>query len=265
MSEALTRRSLLVAAPAAGMAIASTSVQVPSGKPALLGGSPVRTKPFPAWPVYDKREEEALVEVVRSGHWFRGSGQMVKRFEQSYAKLTGAKFCLGTSSGTGALQTSLGALGVGPGDEVILPPYTFVATLNVILNMHALPVFVDSDLETAQIDASKIEAAITDRTAVMIPVHLAGGVADLDKIMPLAGKRKVAVVEDTCQSHLSEWRGRKAGTYGATGCFSFQASKNLNCGEGGALLSNDEELYEKCYAYHWNGGGRGEEVLGSAF
>jgi len=227
-----------------------------SAKPAILGGERAHPQRFPSWPVADQTDEQALAEVVRSKHWYRGNGQTVRRFEQAYAQLTGAKFCLATSSGTGALQTSLAALGVGPGDEVILPPYTFVATLNVILNHYALPVFVDSDLETAQIDARKIEQAITPKTAAMIPVHLAGSVADLDAILPVAAKHKVAVVEDTCQSHLAEWRKKKAGTFGATGCFSFQATKNLNCGEGGAILTNDEQLYEKCFAYHWNGSSR---------
>ncbi|MEK7405253.1 MAG: DegT/DnrJ/EryC1/StrS family aminotransferase [Acidobacteriota bacterium] len=255
----VTRRGFLAATPVAGAAMTPRKAGSPAEKPALLGGKRVRTEGFPSWPVFDQREEQALVEVLRSGRWFRGYGdaaRAIPRFEQAYARLTGARFCLATSSGTGALHTSLGALGVGPGDEVILPPYTFVATLNVILNVYALPVFVDSDLETAQVDARKIEAAITERTVAMIPVHLAGNVADLDTIMTVARKRKVAVVEDTCQSHLAEWRGRKAGTYGNTGCFSFQASKNLNCGEGGAILTNDEDLYEKCYAYHWNGGAR---------
>ncbi len=255
MKDQLTRRSLLTAA-SAGIAMPSPKAWAAPGKPAILGGSKARPQPFPSWPVADRTDEQAMVEVVRSKHWFRGNGENVNRFEQAYARLTGAKFCLATSSGTGALQTSLAALGVGPGDEVILPPYTFVATLNVILNLYALPVFVDSDLETAQIDARKIEAAITSKTTAMIPVHLAGAVADLDTILPMAQKHKVPVIEDTCQSHLAEWRKRKAGTFGATSCFSFQATKNLNCGEGGAILSNDEGLYEKCFAYHWNGSGR---------
>jgi dTDP-4-amino-4,6-dideoxygalactose transaminase len=246
----VTRRSLL-AAPAVGLA--ANTMNGEAGKPALLGGKAVRTGRFPAWPVFDQTEEEALVAVVRSGKWNRTSGANVKRFEETYGRLTGAKFCIATSSGTGALQSSLAALGVGPGDEVILPPYTFVATLNVILNVHALPVFVDSDLETGLIDAHKIEGAITERTAAIIPVHLAGSVADLDSILPVAKKHNVAVIEDTCQSHLSEWRNRKAGTYGTTGCFSFQASKNLNCGEGGAILTNDEDVYRKCFAAHYNG------------
>lgn len=256
----VSRRSFLAAAGAGAAAGARpvTTVSVPPGKPALLGGTPVRTKRFPSWPVFDEREEKALIDVVRSGHWFRGSGTTVKRFEEQYAALTGAKYCLATSSGTGALQCSLGALDIGPGDEVILPPQTFVATLNVILVLHALPVLVDVDPETFQIDAKKIEEKITARTKAIIPVHVFGNVSDLDAIMPLANKRKVAVVEDACQSHLAEWRSRKAGTYGATGCFSFQASKNLNCGEGGALLTSDEDLYYKSFAFHWNGSGRGK-------
>lgn len=146
MDDKLKRRSFLTAAPAAAFAMATPTVWGAAAKPAILGGSRAHPQPFPSWPVADQSEEQALVEVVRSKHWFRGNGQAVSRFEQAYAQLTGAKFCLGTSSGTGALQTSLAALGVGPGDEVILPPYTFVATLNVILNHYALPVFVDSDL-----------------------------------------------------------------------------------------------------------------------
>lgn len=255
-SNGISRRGFLAGAPVAGAALAAPRLHNSTEKPAALGGKPVRTAPFPSWPVYGPEEEQALVEVVRSGHWYRGSGQMARRFEEAYARLTGARHCVATSSGTGALISSLGALGVGPGDEVILPPFTFVATLNVVLMMHALPVFVDSELDTGQIDAKKIDAAITGRTAAIMPVHLGGASSDLDAILATARKRNVPVVEDACQSHLAEWRGRKVGTYGATGCFSFQASKNLNCGEGGAILANDDETYEKCFAFHWNGSGR---------
>ncbi len=250
----VTRRTLLCT-PAVGLA--GGILKAAGEKPALLGGKPAVTARFKSWPVFDQTEEQALVAAVRSGIWNRVKGKNVAQFEETYARLTGAKYCIGTSSGTGALQASLAALGVGPGDEVILPPYTFVATLNVILNMFALPVFVDSDLETFQIDAKKIEAAITERTVAIIPVHLGGSVADLDAIMAVAQKHKLPVVEDTCQSVLAEWRGRKAGTYGATGCFSFQASKNLNCGEGGAIIANDEQMFQKCYAAHYNGSVRG--------
>jgi dTDP-4-amino-4,6-dideoxygalactose transaminase len=229
--------------------------------PALLGGTPVRRTRFPSWPVANAREEDALVALVRSGKWFRG--EKVAAFEAAYASLTGAKHCLATANGTSALITSLAALGVGPGDEVIVPPYTFVATVNAVLLMHALPVFVDSDIETFQIDAREIEQAITGSTRVIIPVHLGGSVADLDTIRGVASKRGVAVIEDACQAHLAEWRGRKVGTYGRTGCFSFQASKNLNSGEGGAILTDDDGLVETCYRFHNNS--RGRRNTGSDF
>jgi dTDP-4-amino-4,6-dideoxygalactose transaminase len=246
----ITRRTVL------GAVAAASTVRASSGKPALLGGPKVRTVKWPAWPVYDRQEEEALLGVLRSGLWNRRSGKQVARFEEAYAKLTGAKYCLATSSGTSALITSLSALGVGAGDEVIVPPYTFVATVNAVLMQHAIPVFVDTDRETFQMDAGKLEAAITERTAAIMPVHLGGSAADLDAIMAIAAKRKIPVIEDACQAHLAEWRNRRVGTWGATGCFSFQASKNLNCGDGGAILTNDQELADKCYAFHTNSSGR---------
>jgi perosamine synthetase len=254
MNRNVTRRNFLAAAPAAGAALGAAKAAAVD-KPALIGGGRVRSTEFPAWPVFDETEERALLDTLRSGRWYRGNGQMVKKFEEAYAQLTGAGFCLGTANGTSALFTSINALGVEPGDEVLVPPYTFVATINVVLRQHALPVFVDSDLETFQMDARKIEAAITPRTKAIIPVHLGGGTCDLDAILPIARKHKIPVIEDACQAHLSEWRGRKVGTYGETGCFSFQASKNLNAGEGGAILCNDEDLRERCYAFHNNGSG----------
>jgi dTDP-4-amino-4,6-dideoxygalactose transaminase len=168
-----------------------------------------------------------------------------------------------TANGTSALMASLGALEIGPGDEVILPPYTFIATLNVILLNYALPVFVDSDPASFQIDARKIEPAITERTAAIVPVHLGGNVCDLDAILGVAGRRRVPVIEDACQAPLAEWRGRKVGTLGRTGCFSFQASKNLNSGEGGAVLTDDADLAEKIYAFHNNN--RARKVTGYNF
>jgi dTDP-4-amino-4,6-dideoxygalactose transaminase len=228
----------------------SSSASGAANTPAALGGTPVRRTPFPSWPVADSREEDALVRVIRSGRWNRGDN--VAAFEAAYASLTGAKHCLATANGTSALITSLGALGIGPGDEVIVPPYTFVATINAVLLMRALPVFVDTDIETFQIDARKIEAAITGKTRLILPVHLGGSVADLDTILDIGKRRNITVVEDACQAHLAEWRGRKVGTYGRTGCFSFQASKNLNSGEGGAVLTSDDELIETCYRFHNN-------------
>jgi perosamine synthetase len=263
MGENLTRRDFLAAAPLAAAVGTLTATARPTEKPALLGGKKTRTQPFPSWPKFDQREEAALLETLHSGQWFRGGGKTVARFEEAYAKLTGAKQCLATANGTSALFISLNALGVEPGDEVLLPPYTFVATVNVVLRQHALPVFIDSDPESFQIDARKLEAAINERTRGIIPVHLGGNAADLDAILPIAKRHSIPVIEDACQAHLGEWRGRKLGTWGETGCFSFQASKNLNSGEGGAILSNDEDLRARCYAFHNNGSGL--KMIGTAF
>jgi dTDP-4-amino-4,6-dideoxygalactose transaminase len=263
MNQRISRRSFMASA-AAGAATTTASLRPSSargaagptvlgteaGKPVQLGGPPVRTAPFPDWPVIDGREDEALLDVLHGGKWYRGDGQTVNRFEKAYAELTGARHCIATANGTSALFTSLAGLDVGPGDEVILPPYTFVATLNVIFLQYALPIFVDSDIETCQIDAGKIEAAVTDRTTALLPVHLGGNPADLDTIMEISRRRKMPVVEDACQAVMGEWRGRKLGTVGTTGCFSFQASKNLNSGEGGAILTDDDELADRCYAFH---------------
>ena len=255
MKPPLSRRGFLGAVVAGGaLAAVPARARASQTAPALLGGTPVRRTPFPSWPVADAREEDALIAVVRSGKWFRG--EHVAAFEKAYAALTGAQHCLATANGTSALITSLAALGIGPGDEVIVPPYTFVATVNAVLLMHALPVFVDTDLDTFQIDAKKIDQAITDRTRAIVPVHLGGAAADLDTILPVARKRGIPVIEDACQAHLAEWRGRKVGTYGTAGCFSFQASKNLNSGEGGAILTNDDVLLEACYRFHNNSRGR---------
>jgi dTDP-4-amino-4,6-dideoxygalactose transaminase len=259
MNQYMNRRQFIGSAAVAGAAVTLT---LPSAaraqgaspgtgaKPALLGGQPVRSRPAHRWPVFDEREDKAMLETIHSGKWFRGSGRNVAQFEAAYAKATGARNCLATNSGTSALFTSLEAVGTSAGDEVIVAPYTFIATVNVILLHHALPIFVDTDPETMQIDARKIEAAITERTTAILPVHLGGSAADLDTILAVAKKHKLPVIEDTCQSHLAQWRGRCLGTWGDTGCFSFQASKNLNCGDGGALLTNSDELADKCYSFH---------------
>ena len=191
--------------------------------------------------------------MVRSNKWFRGSGKQVAGFEEAWAKITGAKYCLATSSGTAALFTSLNALGVGPGDEVLVPPYTFVATINVVLLQYALPVFVDTDPATCQMDAGTIEAAITPRTTAIIPVHYGGNPANLDAVLAVAKKHKLRVLEDACQAHLAGWRGRNVGNWGDLGCFSFQESKNLCCGDGGALITNDEALMSRSFSFHNQG------------
>ena len=162
-----------------GMALASSlfkpgKTRAATTKPAILGGAPLKTEAFPSWPITDDLEDKALLKVLHGGKWNRGNGSQVNRFEQEYAQLMGAKHCLASANGTSALLIALDAIGVQPGDEVIVPPYTFVATINAVLAMSALPVFVDTDPRTFQIDAKKIEAAITPRTVAIMPVHLGG-------------------------------------------------------------------------------------------
>ncbi|HEY9175584.1 MAG TPA: DegT/DnrJ/EryC1/StrS family aminotransferase [Verrucomicrobiae bacterium] len=268
MKLGLNRRRFVYSTSIAGAGLAFGLPQVVRGaeavaKPAKLGGPKAHPGGWPDWPVFDQTEEQALRDVLHSKHWFRGSGQRVARFEEAYARLTGAKHCLATSCGTSALTTVLGALDIGPGDEVITTPYTFVATYNVIVLNYALPVFVDTDPESFQIDATKIEPAITPQTKALLPVHIGGSPADLDRILEVGKRRGVPVIEDACQAHLAEWRGRKVGTLGLAGCFSFQASKNLNSGEGGAVLTDDDTFAETCYNFHNQG--RGRQVTGYNF
>src|ERR1035437_5159689 len=253
----LNRRLFVAALPAAGVFLQARTARgaATPPKPALLGGPKSRTKPFDCWPKFDLTDEKALLDVLRSGHWFCGNGQYVKKFEEAFASLTGAKQSLATCNGTAAFFISLNVLGVEPGDEVIVPPYTFIATINTVLRSHALPIFVDTDPATFQIDATKMEAAITPGTRAIMPVHLGGNVCDIDAIAAIGARHRIPVIEDACQAHLAEWKGRKVGTYGATGCFSFQASKNLTSGEGGSILFNDEALRERAYAFHNNGSG----------
>jgi dTDP-4-amino-4,6-dideoxygalactose transaminase len=253
----LTRREFL-ATVSTGAAAAVAASQIPAyasasskaSKPAILGGQALRAKPFPGWPVWDRSAEEDVLTVLRSGNWYRGQGNTVTEFEAAYAKLLGAKRCVCTVNGTNSLLTALWVLNVGVGDEVIVSPYTFIATYNVVINSCALPVFADTDPETFQIDPDKIEERITERTRAILPVHIYGLPANMDKILAIAKKHNLVVIEDACQAWLAEWRGKKVGTLGNLGCFSFQNSKHLPIGEGGAVVGNDEELMDRVMSYH---------------
>ena len=258
--EEMKRRRFLQTA-AAGTAVVSLAAPAvlasekagEDGQLALLGGKPVRNSGFPSWPMIEKNDEEAWADVLQKKGWCRLNGDYVDQFEKEYAKLTGVKECLATSNGTNALFGSMSALDIGPGDEVLVPPYTFVATVNVPFLRFALPVFVDIDPETFQMDPAKIEEKITERTRCICPVHIGGYVANLDAILEIAKKHNLYVVEDACQAHLAEWKGRKVGSWGDAGCFSFQFTKNLSSGEGGAIISNNSELIDRAYSFHSNG------------
>ena len=277
----LTRRQFLrrmakpITAASAGSLAAAVSRAIPSygnpgkravhrtaygGKLAVLGGRPVRAKAFPGWPIWDKNhDEELILSVLRSGVWSRA--RVVAEFEKKYAELMGAKRCLATTNGTNALLTSLHVLGVGIGDEVLVPPYTFIATIDVIFLSGALPIMVDTDPETFQINPDKMEEKITENTKAILPVHILGLPANMDRINAIAKKHNLIVVEDACQAWMAEWRGKKCGTLGDLGCFSFQNSKNLPCGEGGAILGDDDEIMDRCYSYHNFGRPYGETML----
>ncbi len=245
----VTRREFVVSAGGVGAAMFFPAARgVGTERPAVLGGPPAVQESFPGWPQVKSSDLEAISKVARSGQWYRA--RYVPQFEEVYAELNQAKYCIATASGTTALYCSLGALGLGPGDEVIVPPYTFLATVTVVLQHYALPVFVDSDRETFLMDPAKLEAAITDRTAAIIPVHIGGNVCDMDRILAIAQKHKIPVIGDACQAHMAEWRGKSVGSWGTTGCYSFQLSKNLCSGEGGAILTNDEAMADSCFAFH---------------
>ncbi len=225
-------------------------------KPACLGGKPVRKKPFSSWPVVGEKDVEAWVAALKSRRWCRIGGHRVSAFEKAFAQLLGARYCVATTNGTNALFTAINVLDIGPGDEVIVPPYTFVATVNAVVLRYALPIFVDTDRRSFQIDARKIERAITERTRCILPVHLGGLPADMDTILSVARKHNLPVVEDACQAHLAQWRGKCVGTLGTIGCFSFQETKNLASGEGGMFITNDEKLYELAWSFNTNGRAR---------
>jgi dTDP-4-amino-4,6-dideoxygalactose transaminase len=270
MKAPLSRRHFLghAATASAGMALGLSQASS-ADKPAKSTGaraSATTAHSGSEWPISDQRDENALLDVLHSGKWGRtgAGGVRVKEFEALFAKRMGAKYCLATSSGTTALLSSLGALNIGPGDEVILPPYTFVATFNVITANFALPVFADVDADSFQIDPAKISAKITPATKLLLPVHIGGSTCEIDAIAEIARSRKIALVEDACQALTAEWRGQPIGTKGIGGCFSFQASKNLTSGEGGAVLTNDEEFANQVYNFHTPGGSKPGQSLGRA-
>jgi dTDP-4-amino-4,6-dideoxygalactose transaminase len=246
-----------------------------SGRQKLVieGGTPVRDiacAPWPVWPVYDATEEQALLDVLHSGKWWGVEGDLGKQFEQEFAAYQHADYGLVCTNGTAALEIAFRALDIGCGDEVIVPPYTFIATASAALAVGATPVFVDILPDTLNIDPTQIEAAITPRTAAIIPVHIAGRPADMDAVLAIAARHRLAVIEDAAQAHGAEWRGTRVGALGDFGTFSFQASKNLNSGEGGMILTNKEALADAAWSRINVGRVRGghryaHQVLGGNF
>lgn len=236
-----------------------TRLTRPAETLAIDGGTPIRTEPIGQWPVFGREEEELLLEALRSGVWGSIDGTFVKRFEDEFATVHDARHGVATVNATMGLSVALKAVGVGPGDEVLVPPYTFIATASAALMLGAVPVFVDVDPETLLIDPASIEALVGPRTKAIVPVHHGGSPADMDGIMAAARRHGLRVVEDAAQAHGAAWRGRPVGAIGDVGVFSFQSSKPVNAGEGGIMLTDDDELDELLWSYRNVGRRRGGE------
>jgi dTDP-4-amino-4,6-dideoxygalactose transaminase len=230
---------------------------------AIFGGEPIRRKPFASWPQFDDREKAALIEVLESGVW-GGYNPKVAEFERAFADFHEARYGVAAANGTVTLEAALIAAGIRAGDEVIVPPISFIATATAVLRVGAAPVFADIDESTYNLDPARVSEAITERTGAIIPVHFAGQPADMDAILEIAEERDLAVIEDCAHAHGAQWRGQKVGSLGTFGSFSFQASKNMTAGEGGALTTNDKTLAERarsvCNQGRRSGGGWYEHV-----
>ncbi|SOD92511.1 DegT/DnrJ/EryC1/StrS family aminotransferase [Spirosoma fluviale] len=210
---------------------------------AIQGGEKAVKTTFP-WPIYDEQDVQAVAELVRSGQWGNPDcAGAVAEFEQQFARYCGSKYAISCVNGSVSLRLALIACGVRPGDEVIVPPYTFIATASVVLEVNCVPVFVDIQPDTYNLDPVAIEAAITERTKVIIPVHFAGLPCHMDAILDIARRHNLRVIEDAAHAHGGEFQGRKLGSIGDAGSFSFQSSKNLTSGEGGMVITSDDDLY----------------------
>ncbi len=223
---------------------------------ALRGGSPLRQPDsWPAWPVYGDEERTRLLEVFDSGKWWYG--ERVAELEEQFAAFQKARFAVSCTNGTAALQMALIANGVGAGDEVIVPPYTFVATASSVLRVNAIPVFADIDYATDNIDPVEVGRCVTPRTKAIMPVHFAGLPCDMDALTAIAREHDLAIIEDACHSWGSRWDGKGTGTLGSCGAFSFQMSKNITSGEGGIVVSDREDVADAARSYSNCGRGKG--------
>jgi dTDP-4-amino-4,6-dideoxygalactose transaminase len=215
---------------------------------ALLGGPPVRTRPFTPWPAYDEQEEKALLEVLHSRSW-GGYHPSVKEFETAFARYHEVPYSVSCSNGTVALEVALRSLGVEPGDEVIVPPFTFIASASAILLCQGTPVFADIEPDSFNLSPEAAEKAITPRTRAIIPVHFGGRPANMDAFQSLARRHGLALLEDAAHANGARWKGKPVGGWGDAATFSFQAFKLMTAGEGGIIVSRSADIVEKCWSY----------------
>ncbi|NUN96915.1 MAG: DegT/DnrJ/EryC1/StrS family aminotransferase [Candidatus Omnitrophica bacterium] len=217
------------------------------GSPAILGGEPVRKTPYPEWPDPKPWMLDALKEVWASREWGVGA-PIIDTFEEKWAEYVGVRYSGSCVNGTEAITVALRAVGVKQGDEVLTSPYTFIGTITPIMSMGAVPKFVDISESDYLMDLDKLEAAITERTRAIIPVHIAGCMVDMERVCAIAEKHNLKVIEDCAQAPGAEWKGRKAGAWGHAGTFSFQTSKNMSSGEGGSVTTDDPEIADGVFA-----------------
>lgn len=223
-------------------------------KLAVNGGEPIITEELPSWPWFDEDTIQAVIEPLRKGEINYWTGSLGRKFEEEFAKWNGSKYCVSTSSGTSALHTAIAALGIGPGDEVITTPYTFIASSFSVVQAGAIPVFVDVHKEDHCIDPHEVEKKVTERTKAIIPVHLYGNVCDMDEIMEVAKRYDLFVIEDAAEAHGAVYKGKKVGTIGHLGCFSFCQNKTFTTGgEGGAIIGDDEDVIWECRSFRDHG------------
>ena len=220
------------------------------GELAFTGGAKAKKKSFPVWPIYDGAERQALMEVLESRIWWRTPGTKTLAFERDFAAFHNAKHGIAVTNGTAALEVAMMALGVGPGDEVIVPNFTFVATASAVLAAGAMPVMVDVLAETHCIDPALAEAAFTARTKAVVAVHIGGNPADLDLLSAITAKHGLALIEDCAHAHGSEWKGRRVGAIGKAGTFSFQMGKLMTAGEGGIVVTDDDAFERQARSVH---------------
>jgi len=214
---------------------------------ALLGGAKCCEIELPSWPHWDNRERKALMQVLESGKWWHGEN--VAKFEEDFAAFQDARYGITTSSGSMALEASLLGMGIEAGDEVIVPPYTFMATATAVVRVNAIPVFADILPDTLCLDPADVERKITARTKAIMPVHLAGHVADMDRLRKVARAHKLRLLEDACHSWGAKWKGKGTGSLGDAGVFSFQVSKNITSAEGGISITRNKALAEEIRSY----------------
>lgn len=211
---------------------------------ALFGGSPIVNSPAPLWPFFDDTDREALNGVLDTRVW-GGYHDAVSELERRFAAFHGAEYGIALANGTVSLEIALTAAGIKPGDEVIVPPITFVASATAVARVGAIPVFVDIDPQTINLNPDLVDQSLTDRTRAIVAVHFGGHPVDLDRLVPLCDQHKLILIEDCAHAHGSSWNEQRVGSFGSFGSFSFQASKNMTAGEGGMLITSDPDLAER--------------------